>query len=178
MDGNLNVEQFVIERFIKDCYEKYYQSLYKYCRVRLGEFSEHAEDCVQDAFVILQRKLTEGEKIEQPRAFLYRTADNFVKRTTEHYIKERTRTVELTEAENAPAPPIISDDFDYDAFAQILISTLTGQEQELYILKYVQRKSLKEISEMLDIQPTAVTKRVSRLRQRIKDLIYEQNFFE
>lgn len=173
MEGKLSVEQFV-----NDCYEKYYQSIFKYCRVRLGEFSEHAEDCVQDAFVVLQRKLNEGETVEQPRAFLYRTADNFVKRTVEHYSKERKRTVELTEVENTPTPPIISDDFDYDAFAQILISTLTGSEQELYILKYVQRKSLKEIAEMLGIQPTAVAKRVSRLRQRIKDLIYEQNFFE
>lgn len=173
MEENMSVEQF-----INDCYEKYYQSLFKYCRVRLGEFSEHAEDCVQDAFVILQRKLTEGETIEQPRAFLYRTADNFVKRTTEHYIKERTRTVDLDTAESTPAPPIISDDFDYDAFAQILISTLTEQEQELYILKYVQQKSLKEIAELLGIQPTAVAKRVSRLRQHIKYLIYERNLFE
>ncbi|MBP3938561.1 MAG: sigma-70 family RNA polymerase sigma factor [Clostridia bacterium] len=173
MEGKLSVEQF-----INDCYEKYYQSILKYCRVRLGEFSEHAEDCVQDAFVILQRKLSEGEAIEQPRAFLYRTADNFVKRTVEHYSKERKRTVELTEAENAPAPPIISDDFDYDEFARILIATLSEQEQELYILKYVQQKSLKEIAEILNIQPTAVAKRASRLRQRIKDLIYEQNFFE
>ena len=173
MEGKLSVEQF-----INDCYEKYYQSIFKYCRVRLGEFSEHAEDCVQDAFVVLQRKLNEGETVEQPRAFLYRTADNFVKRTVEHYSKERKRTVELTEAENAPAPPIISDDFDYDEFARILIATLSEQEQELYILKYVQQKSLKEIAEILNIQPTAVAKRASRLRQRIKDLIYEQNFFE
>lgn len=173
MDKKLNIEQF-----INDCYEKYYQSLHKYCRVRLGEFSEHAEDCVQDAFVILQRKLSEGETIERPRAFLYRTADNFVKRTVEHYGKERTRTVELTEAENAPAPPIISDDFDYDKLAQILIAELSTQEQELYILKYIQRKPLKEIAEMLGIQPTAVAKRVSRLRQHIKDLIYDNNFFE
>ncbi len=173
MDEKLSVEQF-----INDCYEKYYQSIFKYCRVRLGEFSEHAEDCVQDAFVVLQRKLNEGETVEQPRAFLYRTADNFVKRTVEHYSKERKRTVELTEAENAPAPPIISDDFDYDEFARILIATLSEQEQELYILKYVQQKSLKEIAKILNIQPTAVAKRVSRLRQRIKDLIYEQNFFE
>ena len=173
MEENMSVEQF-----INDCYEKYYKSLFKYCRVRLGEFNEHAEDCVQDAFVILQRKLTEGETIEQPRAFLYRTADNFVKRTTEHYIKERKRTVDLDTAENTPAQSIISDDFDYDAFAQILISTLIEQEQELYILKYVQQKSLKEIAELLGIQPTAAAKRVSRLRQHIKDLIYERNLFE
>lgn len=171
-------EKISVEQIVNDCYEKYYESIFKYCRVRLGEFSEHASDCVQDAFLILHKKLNEGETIEQPRAFLYRTADNFVKRTVEHYSKERTRTVDLDTAENTPAPPIISDDFDYDEFARILIATLTQQEQELYILKYVQRKSLKEIAEMLGIQPTAVAKRVSRLRQHIKDLIYENNLFE
>lgn len=170
-------EKLSVEQFINECYEKYYQSIFKYCRVRLGEFSEHAEDCVQDAFVILQKKLSEGETVKQPRAFLYRTADNFVKRTVEHYSKERKRTVELTEAENAPAPPIISDDFDYDEFARILIATLSEQEQELYIQKYVQKKSLKEIAEILNIQPTAVAKRVSRLRQHIQDLIYEKDLF-
>lgn len=167
-----------IEQTVKDCYEKYYQSIFKYCRVRLGDFSEHAEDCVQDTFVILQRKLNDGEKIEQPRAFLYRTADNFVKRAIERYSKERAQTVELNEAENIPVTQIISDDFDYDKLAETLITTLTQQEQELYTLKYVQRKSLSEISVLLNIKPNTVAQRTLRLRQHIKDLIYENHLFE
>ena len=173
MEKNISIEQTV-----KDCYEKYYQSIFKYCRVRLGDFSEHAEDCVQDTFVILQRKLYDGEKIEQLRAFLYRTADNFVKRAIERYSKERARTVELNEAENIPVTQIISDDFDYDKLAETLITTLTQKEQELYTLKYVQRKSLSEISVLLNIKPNTVAQRTLRLRQHIKDLIYENHLFE
>ena len=71
------------DKTVSECYEKYFQSIYKYCRVRLGEFSQYAEDCVQDAFLVFYNKLRDGETVEQPRAFLYRTADNFVKRTVE-----------------------------------------------------------------------------------------------
>ena len=166
-------ERLLTNNTVGDCYEKYYQSIYKYCRVRLGEFSQHAEDCVQDAFLVLYNKLTDGETVEQPRAFLYRTADNFVKRTVEGCRKQQSRTVDIDEAaEKIAAPPdSVPDDFDYDECARLLIEMLTVEERVLYELKYTQRKSLKEISEILNITPTATAKRVSRLRSRIKDLI-------
>lgn len=166
-------ERLPANNTVGDCYEKYYQSIYKYCRVRLGEFSQHAEDCVQDAFLILHNKLTDGETVEQPRAFLYRTADNFVKRTVESCLKQQSRTVDIDEAaEKIAAPPdSVPDDFDYDECARLLIEMLTVEERVLYELKYTERKSLKEISKILNITPTATAKRVSRLRGRIKDLI-------
>lgn len=166
-------ERLLTNNTVGDCYEKYYQSIYKYCRVRLGEFSQHAEDCVQEAFLVLHNKLADGETVEQPRAFLYRTADNFVKRTVESCRKQLNRTVDIDEAaEKIAAPPdSVPDDFDYDECARLLIEMLTVEERVLYELKYTERKSLKEISEILNITPTATAKRVSRLRSRIKDLI-------
>lgn len=161
------------DKTVSECYEKYFQSIYKYCRVRLGEFSQHAEDCVQDAFLVFYNKLRDGETVEQPRAFLYRTADNFVKRTVESCRRRQSRTVDIEEAaEKIAAPPeSVPDDFDYDECARILIERLTAEERILYDLKYIQRKSLKEISETLNITPTATAKRTSRLRSRIKGLI-------
>ena len=157
-------ERLLTDNTVGDYYEKYYQSIYKYCRVRLGEFSQHAEDCVQDAFLVLHNKLTDGETVEQPRAFLYRTADNFVKRTIESCRKRQSRTVDIDEAaEKIAAPP--------DECARLLIEMLTVEERVLYELKFIKRKSLKEISEILNITPTATAKRVSRLRSRIKDLV-------
>lgn len=166
-------ERLLTDNTVGDYYEKYYQSIYKYCRVRLGEFSQHAEDCVQDAFLVLHNKLTDGETVEQPRAFLYRTADNFVKRTIESCRKRQSRTVDIDEAaEKIAAPPdSLPDDFDYDECARLLIEMLTVEERALYELKFIKRKSLKENSEILNITPTATAKRVSRLRSRIKDLV-------
>ena len=166
-------ERLLTNNTVGDCYEKYYQSIFKYCRVRLGEFSQHAEDCVQDAFLVLYNKLTSGETVEQPRAFLYRAADNFVKRTIDNCRKQQARTVDIEEAaQKIAAPPdSVPDDFDYDECARLLIERLTAEERLLYELKYIQRKPLKEISEILNITPTAAAKRTSRLRGRIKDLI-------
>lgn len=158
-------------------YKSYYQSIYRYCRVRLGEYGDHAEDCVQDAFLVLHDKLKSGETVEQPRAFLYRTADNFVKRTVDYYQKQLKRTVPLEEAETAQSPPIIPDSFDYEKCARLLIKSLTQDEQQLYRLKYIEKKSLKDIAAMLNISPVAAAKRTSRLRAQVKEIIYQNNLF-
>ena len=163
---------------VNDCYEKYYQSIYRYCYARLGGLNEHAYDCAQDTFLVLQKKLTEGVKIEQKRAFLYRTADTFVMRTIDHYKKQKKRTAPLEEADGKTSPLIIPDDFDYDKCAALLVSLLSYEEQELYKMKYIKRMTLVDIAELLDISPAAAAKRTSRLRQRIKDLIKEKQLFE
>lgn len=60
---------------------------------------------------------------------------------------------------------------DYDELKDTLISVLTEKEQYLYHLKYEQRKSLKEIGEILNIPPVTVANRTSRLRSKIKELV-------
>lgn len=167
-----------VEKEVNDCYEKYYQSIYRYCYARLGDLNEHAGDCVQETFLVLHRKLSEGIEIEQARAFLYRTADTFVMRKRQEYKNQVKRTVQLDEAEEKASPPIIPDNFDYDKCAAMLISLLSPEERELYDMKYIRRLSLTEIAELLDISPPAAAKRTSRLRQRIKDLIKEKQLFD
>lgn len=166
-----------VENEFDEYYNDYYDSILKYCRVRLGRFSENAGDCVQETFLVLYNKMTDGETIEQPRAFLYRTADNFVKRTIEKNQRLQQRTVPLDEIADTESPPTIPNDFDYDKCAKILISMLSSQEQELYKLKYEEKRSLDCISQKLKISPAATAKRTSRLRKKIVDLIKEQNLF-
>ena len=167
-----------VENTVNECYEKYYQSIYRYCFARLGDLNEHAADCAQDTFLVLHEKLMNGISIEHKRAFLYRTADTFVMRTKDRCKKQLRRTAPIEEAEAKPSPSIISDDFDYDRCAAMLISLLSKEEIELYQMKYIKRMSLVQIAELLDISPPAAAKRTSRLRQRIKDLIKEKHLFE
>lgn len=167
-----------VEKTVNDCCEKYYQSIYRYCYARLGDLNEQAADCAQDTFLVLQEKLMKGIEIEHKRAFLYRTADTFVMRAKDRYKKQMRRTAPLEDAERKASPPLISDDFDYDECAEMLISLLSQEEKELYRMKYVKRMSLVEIAELLNISPPAAAKRTSRLRQKIKELIKEKRLFE
>lgn len=147
--------------------------LEKYCRVRLGDAADWADDCVQETFYIYYKKLLDAETIEKPKAFLYRTADNMIKRRLKEHYKHASRTVPLDEArdEEAVAADEAAGTLDYDQLKAVLIGTLSEEEQRLYQLKYEQGRSLKEIGKMLGIPPATVANRTSRLRSKIKGLL-------
>lgn len=163
------------DKQLEEAFEKYSKALEKYCRVRLGEISESANDCVQEAFCVYYKRLLNGEQFENPRAFLYKTANNMVLRAKEEYFKSLKHIKALDDAENvAVYDEEIFDkdiDLDIDAVKDILISKLSDSEKELYQMKYVQGKSLKEIGEYLNIPPSAVANRTSRLRSKVHKLV-------
>ena len=72
--GNIN------NRLLKQAYEDYRDIIYKYCYSRLGEYRDLAEDCTQNAFIVYYQKLNAGENILSPKAYLYRVAENIVKK--------------------------------------------------------------------------------------------------
>ena len=65
-------------------------------------------------------------------------------------------------------------DLDYDSLAENLILTLNENEKIIYKLKYIENKSIKEISQELNLSFDVIAKRLSRLRQKVKEQIKEQ----
>lgn len=141
----------------------------------MGDAAVSADDCVQEAFLVYYNKLLSGEDILQPRAFLYRTADNFLKQAVDRYAKDLKRTVPLESAESVTSYdlPFDPSDLDYEQCAEALLQSLRPEEQELYRLKYVEHQSLSEIAKMLSISPAAAAKRTSRLRSTVKAKLTE-----
>lgn len=163
------------DRKLSEAYREYGGCLEKYCRVRLKEAADSTGDCVQEAFCIYYKKLLAGEEIEKPKAFLYRTADNMIKRAKQEHFRNASRFAPLEEAAETPADSFdeIADSLDYDKLKEKLLSHLSEAEQLLYERKYVERKSLKEIGKELGIPPTTAANRTSRLRAKIKSLTEE-----
>ncbi len=164
---------------IKECFAQYRIKLFSFCLARLDGAREDADDCVQDSFLVLQQKLNSGEVIENPRAFLYRTADNFVKRRKEEKAKEKQRNVPLEYAEDIAAqadPDYVKavDETDYDLLADELIKTLSDDEKALYDLRFVRRTAVNDIAVIMGISPTAVSMRLKRLKEKIKMKVYEK----
>lgn len=158
---------------LQQAYNLYGNLLIKYCTVRLKDASESVDDCVQNTFLTYYNKILEGEYIEKPKAFLYRTADNMIKREVAEFYKKAQRTVDLKEAEDIASADTFDSavDMDYDYLKAILINKLSEDEQLLYEQKYVQRMSLKQLAEYYNINAAAVANRTSRLRTKIKSLI-------
>lgn len=164
------------DALLQECYGQYRIKLFNYCLSRLDGSREAADDCVQEAFIVFYDKLLEGEQFENPRAFLYRTADNFVKRQKQKVAEEQRRRVPLEEAADIG----VTDNeyterlalIDYEECAKLLINLLTDEEKQIYDLRYVRRIGVEELAERLGISRPAASMRLMRLRNKIKDMVY------
>lgn len=161
---------------LQECYDQYRIRLFNYCLSRLDGSREAADDCVQETFIVFYNKLLDGEEFENPRAFLYRTADNFVKRQKQKDAVELKRSIPLDDAADIG----ITDDeyieklslIDYDECAKILLNLLTDEEKEIYDLRYVQKQGVEDLADKLGISRPAASMRLMRLRNKIKDMVY------
>ncbi len=165
---------------LQQLYDDYRLKLFNFCLARLSGERESADDCVQEAFLVLSTKLKNGEKIENPRAFLYRTAENFVKRRREQLAKDSKRLVPLDKASETASHdeilPETIENIDYDALAERLIETLRDDEKMLYNLRYIQNARVDKIASILNISRSAVSMRLVRLTTKITRAVNNIDF--
>lgn len=166
---------------LQKCYNEFRIKLFNYCLSRLDGSREAADDCVQETFVVFYNKLLEGETFENPRAFLYRTADNFIRRQKQKDASDARRQVPLEDAVDVGiTDEYLSrlDQIDYEECAEILLNLLNSEEKQIYDLRYVRKIGVDEIAEILGISRPAASMRLMRLRNKIKTMVYDLNIEE
>lgn len=165
---------------LQQLYDDYRLKLFNFCLARLSGERESADDCVQEAFLVLSTKLENGEEIENPRAFLYRTAENFVRRRQEQIVKDTKRIVPLENATEAATTDEVFyeaiENIDYDALAERLIDKLDDDEKLLYNLRYIKNTRVDEIATILNISRPAVSMRLVRLKAKITQAVNNTDF--
>lgn len=155
--------------------------LLQYVR-RLINSQQDAEDVVQDAFARLFKLVqTDGAAtIANPVSWLYRVAHNRAmdlrrrrKRRVDHH--ERVRLEAQVRAEHqAPAQRAESDIVEQEAIslALSLLDELPDEQQQIIVLKVMQGKTLREVSEILDMPLGNVNYRLNKalslLAERLK----------
>lgn len=163
-----------------DVYCKEYKSvLFKYAYLRTGNNREAADDCVQEAYVIIYKRMLKGETFAQPKAFLYRTVDNLVK----EYLREfKTKIKNHISLESEEAADISSVLYEYEGISRqdeenivnIILSSLSDSDKVLYRSRYIEHLSVKDISERFGLSVSAVTTRLLRLRGKIGDKLEKE----
>ncbi len=161
------------DKLLEEYCQNYKTSLYKYAYLRTGHDKDAAEDCVQEAFMVIYKRLRKGEEFSQPKAFLYRTVDNFVK---EHLkdLQKRKKIQDATMGESAFFELPVFQNLDEQTENEIInavFKKMSDKEKVIYRKRYIEKCNVRDIATEYNISVSTVTTRLYRIRQKAEDIV-------
>ena len=146
----------------EDLYEEYQSELLAY-GTRMSGSRELSEDLVQETFIkalIHAGTLTELSSSQQ-RAWLYSTFKNlFFDRYRRAVLEQESlHSLQLQASEPSGIPEVE---------AAMLLQTVDPQDRAIFLLRYLDGYTAKEIAQMLGLPPGTIRSRLSRCRSRLK----------
>ncbi len=153
--------------------ENYYRELVCFLNARLGN-RQVAEDVVHDAYLRVLERSSETP-IEQPRAFLYRTALNLVIDDHRRNALRQAESLEVLDSEERYFTPSPHNTFDQGQRLEMLqraLAELSPLCRESFLLRKIEGLSHPEIAQHLGISKALVEKHIvnamKHCRLRIK----------
>jgi RNA polymerase sigma-70 factor (ECF subfamily) len=162
--------------------QKYYNKIFNYCSFRLQQDKFAAEECAQDVFTTLYRNMETLKDFEKLDGWLYKTADNFVNRVCFRVEKERKKLeyFDFDKDHSLYKSLIYEERFDFIEKAEIdiekylnqIFAKLTEMEITIWDLYFKQQKTVREVSEQLNLSESAIKSRACRLKRKILVLVH------
>ncbi len=163
------------DKLLEEYCRQYKEALYKYAYLRTGHDKDAAEDCIQEAFMVIYRRMKKGEKFNEPKAFLYRTVDNFIK---EHLrdLKKRQKLNEEVLSEELSQWDILDKlaPETEEMIITVALSEMNDTERIIYRQRYIENKNVKEIAQQCNLSVTAVTTRLYRIRRKVEARVRQE----
>lgn len=170
------------EALFDEIARRYYRDIYKYCYSRLDFNKEDAEDCTQEAFIVLYKSLPQIKNPDCIAAWLYKTADNFVKRRIAQYGKDKKHLMsyadqsEKDQIENSIAYEenfdlLFEEKVDIEKYMRIILAQLSEKELTLWYLYFKENKSIQDICSVLKISKPSASARIYRLKNKLRRII-------
>ncbi|OHA06620.1 MAG: hypothetical protein A2934_00935 [Candidatus Sungbacteria bacterium RIFCSPLOWO2_01_FULL_47_10] len=160
------------KKLFLESYDAYADAIYRHCFFRVYS-RELAEDLVQDTFMKTWEYLSGGGTIENIRAFLYRVATNAV---IDRSRKRKEASLDgLLEDLKIREPSIdLRGDMEQTLMIREVMSGLRflpEDDRALIVMRYVDDLRPKEIAEILEVNANAVSVRLNRAVEKLKEKI-------
>lgn len=154
-------------------YKEYYNDLLRFCNSRLKN-QHQADDCVQECFLVLYKRFLKNDEIHNVKLYLYKIADNVIKSQWRKN-KKNDEIVDIDAlAEVLTVNSTQFESLDFENLDEKFSSALNENEYLVYKLKYIEDKSIKQISEETGLSFETVAKRLSRIRNKLKEIFLTQ----
>ncbi|MBP7806602.1 sigma-70 family RNA polymerase sigma factor [Candidatus Gracilibacteria bacterium] len=160
---------------LKECFEKYADMLYRLCLFRLHGDEMAATDLVQESFYRAGVELEKGKKIENLKSFIFRIATNLI---IDGSRKIQVESLDQKVEEDEFIPSSILPSPEKQAHAQIelermygILDELPAPDRDIFLLRFVEDITPKEIADMLGLDTNALTVRLHRLKSKVADAL-------
>ena len=171
---------FDVSRF-EELYREYYAPIFEYCLTKLSFDRDAAAEAADNVFVTVYRKWDRLDVGGSVKYWLYRAADNFVKKQ----YKKKKRSADRTDRFCDPEELENRDDlsardvyFRSEKSEEDLISeiggSVPGEYRELFNLRYVEKKTIEEISSCLGVPYSTLRRRIAKLEIVIRRTVHEK----
>lgn len=159
------------DALLSDAYTKYYTDVYRFCMSLLTSDRSGIDDCVQETFIVLYNKYLDGDEIEFVKAFLFKTAKNYVLKR----IRDNTKTQSAVNLEDVEELISDSEEIDekltFEEYNRQISAALSERDALLFKLRYIDEYSLEEIADKLDTTVSVVGTRIFRLKKRLTTIL-------
>ena len=147
------------ERFLQQLSERYRQPLTAYFRRRVGSANE-AEDLSQEVFLRLVRR-SDLERIDNPEAFLFRTAVNLLRDRARRGKARESRLVAAAQGADGVeelSPERVFDSRQHLALVLEVLAQLDERARDAFILHRLEGMKHAQIAELYGVSVSSVEK--------------------
>lgn len=159
-----------IERDFLVAYDENADALFRHCFARVRD-RELALDIVQETFVRTWEYLAKGKHIEYPRAFLYRSLNNYLVDTMR---KKRPASldamIEEIGFEPEGVPDLSAETREEMGEAVQLLTHLDEMHAAVVTMRYIDEMKTSEIANVLNVSENVVSVRLHRGMKRLREL--------
>lgn len=162
-----------MDYLFRKAYKEHYKAILKHCFYKTSSI-DLAEEFTQEAFTKVYGYLKRGNKIDNFKAFLFRTANNLI---IDWYRKKKTLSLELLVDDGfnpAYHPKMeVEDIFDAKIFLQYIdeLSPLHAQVIQLSLIKELR---VKEIARFLNETENNISVRLHRAFNKLRQIHAER----
>lgn len=159
-------------------FNKYYKKILKYCFSRLHCDHQAAEEAASDAIRIFIEKKDMLDKTGNIDAWLYRTADNCVKRKKKEIANYNSHIVLLDDMSVIDSTSVsfeeelLGEETSIETIEDNMISCLPEDLKLIFEYRYVKDKTLLEISRETGIPYSTVWNKIRRIKEILKSSNY------
>lgn len=158
-------------------YDRYFDKLVWFARRFVEE--QRAEDIVQDIFIKIIENPQQFDGGRKFSTWVYTVAGNRCKNALRD--EENRNRILAENAENNEVDPAINQAIDYKLLMQrinTLFNELSEKEKSIYVLRFEQEMTIKEIATIIDIPEGSVKSGIyyllKKVAPRLKEFSYEK----